>query len=157
MVFGALRWLDRKPFATQLIILVLIFDPIGAIGGYLLAPTLGVDPIIGIGYGLAVLMKIAQGSGTVSMMAASAMVASFLQPEVPIGIHPVYIALAIGFGSLTVSWMNDSGFWVFSQMGGLTEWETIRTWTALLTLMSVLGMTLTTLAALLFPMTNLAQ
>ena len=52
MVFGALRWLDRKPFATQLIILVLIFDPIGAIGGYLLAPTLGVDPIIGIGYGL---------------------------------------------------------------------------------------------------------
>jgi len=53
MVFGALRWLDRKPFVTQLIVLVAIFDPIGAAGGYLLAPRFGVDPITGLVYGLA--------------------------------------------------------------------------------------------------------
>lgn len=52
MIFGALRWLDRKPFSVQLIILVLILDPIGAFGGYLLAPWFGVDPFMGLVYGL---------------------------------------------------------------------------------------------------------
>jgi len=71
MVFGALRWLDRKPFATQLIILVSILDPIGAAGGYLLAPWFGVDPFMGLVYGLvaasfpvsAWLMRYAQHQG----------------------------------------------------------------------------------------------
>jgi len=52
MVVPGTRWLERKPFNTQLIILVAIFDPLGAIGGYLLAPTFGVDPIMGVLYGL---------------------------------------------------------------------------------------------------------
>ncbi len=33
----------------------------------------------------------------------------------------VYVATAVGAGSLMGSWMNDSGFWVFTKMGGLTE------------------------------------
>ena len=35
--------------------------------------------------------------------------------------HMVYVATAVGTGSLMGSWMNDSGFWVFTKMGGLTE------------------------------------
>ena len=52
MVFPGTRWLERKPFTTQLIILVAVLDPLGAIGGYLLAPTFGVEPIMGVLYGL---------------------------------------------------------------------------------------------------------
>ncbi len=104
-----------------------------------------------IGYGLAFLMKIAQGSGTVAMITAVSMLASMLPASEQLSIHPVYLAMSVGFGSLGLSWMNDSGFWVFSQMGGLTEWETIRTWTALLTLLSVFGFTLTCILATVYP------
>ena len=52
MAFPGARWLERKPFNTQLIILVAILDPLGAIGGYLLAPSFGLEPIMGVLYGL---------------------------------------------------------------------------------------------------------
>ncbi|HCS51718.1 MAG TPA: hypothetical protein DIW81_09020, partial [Planctomycetaceae bacterium] len=107
--------------------------------------------LMAIGYGLAFLLKIAQGSGTVSMMAASSMIAALIPPGDAMGIHPVYLALSIGFGSLGISWMNDSGFWVFSQMGGLTEWEAIKTWTALLAILSVAGFLMTIGLAIVLP------
>ena len=44
----------------------------------------------------------------------------------------VYLATAIGAGSLVGSWMNDSGFWIFAKMSGLTETEALKTWTPLL-------------------------
>src|SRR5256886_12480534 len=43
--------------------------------------------------------------------------------------HTVYVATAIASGSLVGSWMNDSGFWMFSKMGGVTELETLKSWT----------------------------
>ncbi|AKU06637.1 MULTISPECIES: hypothetical protein [Haloferax] len=46
------RWFTSKPFAVQLIILALVFDPLGFVGGYLLAPSLGVEPLLGGAYGL---------------------------------------------------------------------------------------------------------
>ncbi|MBL4886089.1 MAG: gluconate permease [Planctomycetaceae bacterium] len=104
-----------------------------------------------IGYGLAFLLKIAQGSGTVAMITAAPMLAAMLPQADQLSIHPVYMAMSVGFGSLGISWMNDSGFWVFSQMGGLTEWETLRTWTVLLTLISVFGFSLTCLLATVYP------
>ncbi len=107
--------------------------------------------LMGIGYGLAFLMKIAQGSGTVAMITAASMLASMLPASEQLSIHPVYLAMSVGFGSLGLSWMNDSGFWVFSQMGGLTEWETIRTWTSLLTLLSIFGFTVTCILATIYP------
>ena len=39
--------------------------------------------------------------------------------------HPLYLFLAIGFGSMIGSWMNDSGFWVVGKLSGFTERETL--------------------------------
>ncbi|NDE99493.1 MAG: hypothetical protein EB034_14630 [Verrucomicrobia bacterium] len=64
---------------------------------------------------------------------------------------PVYLFLAIGFGGFACSWMNDSGFWVVSKFGGLTEAETLKTWTVLLTANSLVGMLATWVLSLLFP------
>jgi GntP family gluconate:H+ symporter len=36
--------------------------------------------------------------------------------------------------------MNDSGFWIFSRMSGLTQAETLRTWTVTLTAIAVFGL-----------------
>ena len=57
--------------------------------------------------------------------------------------HPIYVFLAIGFGAIGCSWMNDSGFWVVSRLSGFTERETLRTWTVLLTIISVVGVLFT--------------
>lgn len=46
------RWFQSKSFAMQIVILTLLFDPIGFVGGYLLGPSLGLDPLIGGVYGL---------------------------------------------------------------------------------------------------------
>ncbi|EJN57226.1 hypothetical protein [Halogranum rubrum] len=46
------RWFTAKPFAVQIVLLALVLDPIGFVSGYLLAPSFGVEPLIGGVYGL---------------------------------------------------------------------------------------------------------
>ena len=66
--------------------------------------------------------------------------------------HAVYLALAIGCGSKPLPWMNDSGFWVISKMSGMTEKETLQTFTACLSVMGVVGIIITIIGAKLFPL-----
>ena len=69
-----------------------------------------------------------------------------------LGFHPVYLALMIGCGSKPFPWMNDSGFWVVCKMSGMTEKETLKTWTPLLALMGVAGLVEVLVLSFLFPM-----
>src|SRR5690606_19423698 len=69
-------------------------------------------PMLLLSFLLASLLKVAQGSGTVSMITTSSIMAPLVLTGLPF--HPVYIACAIGAGSLVGSWMNDSGFWVYT-------------------------------------------
>ncbi len=108
-------------------------------------------PILLLSFLLAVLLKVAQGSGTVAMITVSAIMAPLVL-DTPPGFHPVYVACAIGSGSIVGSWMNDSGFWVYKQMSGLTETETLQSWTPLLAVMGVVGYLVTQAAALLVPL-----
>jgi GntP family gluconate:H+ symporter len=105
-----------------------------------------------LGYAIATVMKIAQGSGTVSMITTSAIMASMGVTSGMLGCHPVYLACAIGAGSLTGSWMNDSGFWIFARMGALTEVEALKSWTILLAILGVTALGFTLLAVQIYPM-----
>lgn len=109
-----------------------------------------------MGFAVATLLKFAQGSSTVSMITTSAMMASFIMtPEgdlLPIGFHPVYLAAAIGFGAQCCNWMNDSGFWIFAKMSGLTEIETLKTWTVTVSLLAVIGLFITIAFATVLPL-----
>lgn len=104
-----------------------------------------------LGWIIGAVMKIAQGSGTVSMITSSAIMAGLIGPEFQLPYHPVYILLSIGFGSLFISWMNDSGFWVVARMSGFTEKEALRTWTFLLAILSLVGLVEVLLLAWIFP------
>jgi GntP family gluconate:H+ symporter len=105
-----------------------------------------------LGAVIASVMKIAQGSGTVAMMTASAMIAAMVPSMKSLGYHPAYLATAIGGGSMICSWMNDSGFWIFVKMTGLTEAEGLKSWTVLLTVMGLTAIIVSLILALVLPL-----
>lgn len=110
--------------------------------------------VILLAYALAAILKIAQGSSTVAMIVSSSLVASIALPLAAagtLGFHMAYLVPVIGSGSLMGSWMNDSGFWIFAKMGVLTEGETLRSWTVLLSILSLSGLLVTLLFVTLLP------
>jgi GntP family gluconate:H+ symporter len=70
---------------------------------------------------IAFALKTAQGSTTVAMITTASIIAPILGP---LGLDSetmkVFTALAIGAGSLCISHANDSGFWVVTQLSGMS-------------------------------------
>ena len=104
-----------------------------------------------LGFGIASVLKIAQGSSTVAMIIGAGMMSAIVGDARP-EYNMVYVATAVGSGSLLGSWMNDSGFWVFAKMSGLTEGESLRSWTPLLMVLSLVGLGVTILLSQVMPM-----
>jgi GntP family gluconate:H+ symporter len=104
-----------------------------------------------LGFGIASVLKVAQGSSTAAMIITSGMMVGMIDGmDLPFDV--VYLATAIGAGSLVGSWMNDSGFWIFAKMGGLTEREALATWTPLLVVLGIVSMAMTLLLAVVMPL-----
>ena len=106
---------------------------------------------IPLAFFLTVLIRTAQGSATVAMVTAAGVFAGMADPA-QLGFHPVYLALAIGCGSKPIWWMNDSGFWVVTQMSGMSEAEGLRTLTPTAAIMGVVGLLVTVVLARILPM-----
>ena len=69
---------------------------------------------------IAAILKTAQGSSTVAIITASSIVFPLLAVlGLDSEMGKVWVILAVGVGSMTVSHANDSYFWIVSQMGGL--------------------------------------
>jgi len=86
----------------------------------------------------AALIRVAQGSATVAMITTAGIIAPAISAT-ELAYHPVYLVGMIGFGATTTPWMNDSGFWIVCKMAGLTEAETVKVWTILLTIVAFTG------------------
>ncbi len=108
--------------------------------------------LLGLGAFIASMIKIAQGSCTVAMITSSAMIAAMLTSTKTLGYHPAYLATAIGGGSMIGSWMNDSGFWIFVKMTGLTEAEGLKSWTPLVAIVGLTAIIVSFLLAIILPM-----
>lgn len=90
-----------------------------------------------LAWGMAAALRVSLGSATVAAMTAGGIVA----PMVADGqVAPELLVLATGAGSLTASQVNDTGFWLFKEYFGLTVGQTLRTWTVMETIVSVLGL-----------------
>jgi gluconate:H+ symporter, GntP family len=114
--------------------------------------TLGGIQLLLMAFLVATLIKFAQGSSTVSMITTSAMIAPLIGAPHELGYHPVYLAAAIGFGAQCGNWMNDSGFWIFAKMSGLTEVETLKTWTVTISVLAVVGLLFTIAFSKILPL-----
>jgi GntP family gluconate:H+ symporter len=99
---------------------------------------------------IACIMKVAQGSSTVAMITASSMVAAMVPSMDSLGYPSVLLATGIGGGALIGSWMNDSGFWIFVKMTGLTEAEGLKTWLPAVASVGVASVTISFILAVLW-------
>ena len=116
---------------------ILIESGVGeALAGTLLA--YNIAPII-LAYILAVVVRVTQGSATVAMITSAGMVAPILEITGPSEPHKALIAIAIAAGSTILSHVNDSGFWLVNKYLGLTEKQTLQSWTVMETIISVSG------------------
>ena len=105
-----------------------------------------------LAWGITAFVRIAQGSATVAMITGAGLMASIIGDGSDLPYHPAYVFLAIGFGSITLSWMNDSGFWVVQKLSGFTEKEMLKTWSVLLTVISIVGVVLSLVGSTFFPL-----
>ena len=108
--------------------------------------------VLFLAFGMSSLIKIAQGSSTVAMITTAGMLAALVQ-DAQLPFNLVYVGTAISAGSLVGTWMNDSGFWVFSKMGGVPEKQTLLTWTPVAALVGMTAMVMTVILSLLLPLT----
>jgi GntP family gluconate:H+ symporter len=131
-------------------VIILITGMGGAFGGILQQTSLGLEvsnfvsnqefgslAVLIVAYFTTSVIRIAQGSATVAMVTSTGIVGGLV--EQGLGIHPVYLALAIGCGAKPIPWMNDSGFWVVGKLSGFTEAETFKTFSIVIALQGICG------------------
>ena len=94
-----------------------------------------------LGWIVAVLIRLATGSATVATVTAAGIVAPLAAGLAPAQLS--LVVLAVGAGSLFFSHVNDAGFWLVKEYFGLTVGETIKTWSAMETVISLMGLALT--------------
>jgi GntP family gluconate:H+ symporter len=101
-----------------------------------------------LGWIVAVLIRLATGSATVATVTAAGIVAP-IAAGLPIG-QLSLVVLAVGAGSLFFSHVNDAGFWLVKEYFGLTVGQTIKTWSVMETVISVVGLVFVLLLSLFF-------
>lgn len=141
-------------------VIILITAAGGAFGGMLQQTGIGYRiqelasthqlAVLPLAFVVTAVVRTAQGSATVAMITAIGIIGGLADGN-QLGFHPLYLALVIGCGSKPIAWMNDSGFWLICKMTGMTESETLRLFSATLTVMAVVGLVVIMVAARLFP------
>ncbi|HLR20322.1 MAG TPA: gluconate:H+ symporter [Staphylococcus sp.] len=96
-------------------------------------------PIVVVAFLISLFVRIAQGSATVAMVTGAGLVSPIIA-DMSVS-QPVLglITIAIAAGSSAVSHVNDSGFWLVNRFFGMTEKETLKTWTVMETIVGFVG------------------
>jgi len=107
--------------------------------------------LIPLAFLITAVVRTAQGSATVALITASGILSGMTQTA-GLPYHPMYLGLAIGCGSKLVPWMNDAGFWIICKVSNLTERETLRAFSPMLTIMGLTGLLVILIAAKFLPL-----
>lgn len=94
-------------------------------------------PPLLLGWMISAIIRIAMGSATVAGLTTAGIIAPLV---VATNTDPSLMVLAVGSGSLTLSHVNDSGFWLFKEYFNLSIKQTLRSWTIMETIVSVMGL-----------------
>ncbi|OQP63629.1 gluconate:H+ symporter [Niastella populi] len=95
-----------------------------------------IHPLV-LGWVIAGVIRVCVGSATVAGLTA----AGIIGPVMPMmQVNPNLMVLSIGAGSLLLSHVNDSGFWMYKEYFNLSIRDTIKSWTVMETIVSVMGL-----------------
>ncbi len=97
---------------------------------------LAVHPLL-LAWTIAAIIRVSIGSATVAGLTAAGIVAPMVAAS---GVNPALMVLSTGAGSLMFSHVNDPGFWMFKEYFNLSVKETIKTWSIMETIVSVIGL-----------------
>ncbi len=100
-------------------------------------------PIIVAGFIISSALRASQGSATVAILTTAGLLSESIAAAGYSDLQIVLVTLAIGFGALGLSHINDSGFWIVTKYLGLTVKDGLKTWTVLSTVFGVTGFLLT--------------
>ncbi|MBW8199399.1 gluconate:H+ symporter [Flagellimonas abyssi] len=95
-----------------------------------------ISPLV-LAWLIATAIRVSVGSATVAGLTAAGIVLPLASGT---GTSPELMVLAIGSGSLMLSHVNDTGFWMFKEYFNLSVKETLSTWTVMETLVGVMGL-----------------
>lgn len=96
-------------------------------------------PLLVAAYLISLTLRAAQGSATVAIITAAGLTAGAVT-QADLGVlHTALLTLAICFGALGLSHVNDSGFWVVTRYLGMSVADGLRRWTVLTTVLSLVG------------------
>lgn len=116
---------------------VLIDSGVGEALGKMMA-TSALPPIV-LAFAIAAIIRIAQGSATVAMITAAGLMSPIVTE---LQMQPIALSLmviAIASGATILSHVNDSGFWLVNRYFGLSEKDTLRSWTVMETIIALTG------------------
>ncbi|GHA13566.1 sugar transporter [Streptomyces tauricus] len=96
-------------------------------------------PVIVLAYLISVVLRVAQGSATVAIVTTAGIVVPLVEGQDLSQAHLALIIMAISAGSIFASHVNDGGFWIVAKYFGISERDTLKSWTVLETVLSVAG------------------
>ncbi|MFD5277120.1 GntP family permease [Pseudarthrobacter sp. NPDC058362] len=96
-------------------------------------------PLILAGFLISSILRIAQGSATVALTTTAGLIAPAVAAAGMNGMQLATLVIAVAAGSVVVSHVNDSGFWLVGRFFGMDVKTTLKTWTVMETLIGVMG------------------
>ena len=90
-----------------------------------------------LGWGIAAIIRVCVGSSTVSGITTAGFIAPMMAT---VSVNANLMVLSVGAGSMMFSHVNDTGFWLFKEYFQLSLKDTIKTWSVMDTLVSVMGL-----------------
>jgi Gnt-I system low-affinity gluconate transporter len=116
---------------------VLIDSGVGDVLGEMMAGS--PLPAIVLAFLIATVVRVAQGSATVSMVTAAGLITPLLEIQNITGAALGLIVIAIASGATVLSHVNDSGFWLVNRYFGLDVKDTLKSWTIMETIIGLTG------------------
>lgn len=108
-------------------------------------PALG-NSLIGAGlpiavacFVLAAAVRVIQGSATVACLTTVGLVLPVIGELGYSGAQLAALSVCIAGGSIVLSHVNDSGFWLYGKFTGATEAQTLKTWSVMETILGTTG------------------
>jgi gluconate:H+ symporter, GntP family len=114
---------------------MLIASGVGDAIGHLAVQS-NISPLL-LGWFVAGLIRVATGSATVATVTGAGIIAPIVA-QIP-GVNRELLVLATGAGSLILSHVNDAGFWLVKEYFNMTVPQTLKSWTVMETLISVVA------------------